>query len=78
MENEPIAIIPKSATQEIRVLFQDYRDVKYCVVRVWYKGPDGIMRPGKDGLNIKLDILSDVAGALTKALAEARTSGLIQ
>ena len=78
MSDQVVATIRKNARDEIRVGLQEWKGVQLVSVRVWFKAEDGKMRPGKDGLNFRLDILSDVAEALTTALMRARESGLLK
>ncbi|PQV56578.1 transcriptional coactivator p15 (PC4) [Defluviimonas denitrificans] len=62
-----IATIPKNAREEIRVEVQDFKGHRLLNIRVWYDDGTGEYRPGKQGLALRLDRLSDLCGALEKA-----------
>lgn len=70
-ETRTIATIRKNAREEIRVGLQDFKGRQIAAVRVWFQAEDGSMRPGKDGLNFKVELLPELADALAKAVWEA-------
>ena len=62
-----IATIPKNAREEIRVEVQDFKGHRLLNIRVWYDDGAGEYRPGKQGIALRLDRLSDLCSALEKA-----------
>lgn len=69
-----IATIPKNSQQEIRVSLENYQGHDLLNMRVWFQSQDGDMRPGKQGLAIRLALLPD----LTRALQEAENTAFNQ
>lgn len=79
--DEPIEIAKFWKNRQRRaavvVLLRSYEGFNLIDVREHFVGDDGLMRPTKKGLAISVRRLSDLASALTKALARARALGLI-
>lgn len=61
-----IAAIPKNAREEIRVSVDDFQGHRLCNVRVWYREGDEL-RPGKQGIALRLDLLPQLVEALRRA-----------
>lgn len=72
----PIAIIRKNSREEIRVALVQFNGHDLFNIRVWFKGEDGDMRPGKNGVAVKVALLPDFADAVSLALEKARGLGL--
>jgi hypothetical protein len=68
--------ISKSDREVIRVAFSEFEGATYIAARVWFASA-GKMLPGKNGLNVKVELLPALAEALTQALVEARARGLL-
>lgn len=62
-----IATIPKNSKQEIRVSLDHFQGHDLLNMRVWYRTDQGEMRPGKQGLAVRLAILPDLIHALIQA-----------
>ncbi|MDI3336649.1 transcriptional coactivator p15/PC4 family protein [Defluviimonas aestuarii] len=62
-----IATIPKNAREEFRVEVQDYKGHRLLNIRVWFDDGSGEYSPGKQGIALRLDLLSDLCAALEKA-----------
>ena len=45
----------KNSTQVVRVTLQMFRGIEMISIRVWYRGPDGAMLPGKNGVSLPAD-----------------------
>ena len=75
-----IATIPKNACQEIRVALDEFKaaDATYNMisVRVFYED-GGEHRPGRNGLNVRVELLPAIVAALRDAETEARNAGLL-
>ena len=75
-----IATIPKNACQEIRVALDEFKaaDATYNMVsvRVFYED-GGEYRPGRNGLNVRVELLPAIVAALRDAETEARKAGLL-
>lgn len=67
-----IAIIPKNAREEIRVFLTSFQGHDLCGLRVFYDPQDGgEWRPGKSGINVRLQQLPDIIEALQQAHSAA-------
>lgn len=64
-----IAAIPKNAREEIRVSVDDFQGHRLCNVRVWYRDGEEL-RPGKQGIALRLDLLPQLVTALQGAAKE--------
>ena len=76
-----IETIPKSRSEELRVALSEYRASSGTVhqmfsARVYFEdGPE--FKPGRNGINLKVDHLPALIAALKKAEREAREAGLL-
>jgi hypothetical protein len=77
MAERVIAIIGKSATQELRVSIDHFRGNQLLNLRTWFTGADGKMLPGRQGIAIGINRLPELREALLEAEAIARKEGLI-
>lgn len=73
-----VATIQKNAREELRVSVEEFRGVPLVNMRVFYKHPLGDMRPGKQGVALRLELLPELRHALEEAEAEARRQGLLE
>ncbi len=75
-----IATIPKNARQEIRVSLDEFKTktATYDMVsmRTFYED-GGEYHPGRNGLNIRVELLPGIVAALRDAETEARAAGLL-
>ncbi len=75
-----IAMIPKNGSQEIRVALDEFKakDTTYDMisVRVFYED-GGEYHPGRNGLNVRVELLPAIVAALRDAETEARKAGLL-
>ena len=62
-----IGTIKKNSREEIRLTLEDYKGHRVFNARVWY-GHDDDMRPGKQGLAYRAELLPAFAEALEAAL----------
>ncbi len=72
-----VAHVNKNAREELRVTLMEYKGHKLCTLRIFYLASDGKMRPGKDGVAIKVDKIDDLAKALEKAHRRAVEIGML-
>ena len=70
----PIATFRKNANEEVRVSIDDFRGHRLVNIRVWYTGPDGEPRPGKQGVAIRIELLAELRAALDFAAKEGRAA----
>lgn len=63
----PVATIRKNGSEELRVSVDDFKGHRLVNLRVWYRTGDGEMRPGKQGLALRLELLPELRAALEKA-----------
>lgn len=68
---------PRSNRETIRVLLDSFQGRFIIHIRAFYAGPDGVLRPGRDGLALGLSHLPKLADALCGAYGEACARGLI-
>ncbi len=64
-----ISQIPKNSREEYRVSRDDFRGNDLNNIRVYFISEDGEMRPGKQGLAFKAELLPDFIDALSQAEA---------
>ena len=63
-----LATVRKNAREEIRVSRGDFKGHDIVGLRVWYQDRDtGEMRPGKDGLAFRVELVDEVIEALRAA-----------
>lgn len=68
-----LSVIGKNNREEIRCSVDTYKGTRMFSTRVFFKAEDGSMRPGKQGIAIKLDKLPQFAEAVAAALAIEKT-----
>lgn len=66
-----IASIRKNAREEFRVSLDQVHGLTLVNIRVWYDA-DGEMRPGKQGIAVRPEMLPDLLTALGKAAETAK------
>lgn len=54
----------KNAREEVRVSVEEFKGMRLLDVRVRFKGEDGTMRPGKQGVAVRLEMAADLAQAI--------------
>ncbi|MFN4160118.1 MAG: transcriptional coactivator p15/PC4 family protein [Gemmobacter sp.] len=54
----------KNAREEIRVSLDEFAGHELVNLRVWFQAPDGEMRPGKQGIAFRRELLADVLAAM--------------
>jgi hypothetical protein len=62
----PIAIIRKNKVEEVRVSIDEFHGHRLVNLRVWYNANNGEMRPGKQGLALRVDLLPELLDALKR------------
>jgi hypothetical protein len=60
----------KNSTEEVRVAIQEYKGRRYISLWVWFKNDEDNWQPSKKGLNLSLDLLSDLKKAVDATLAK--------
>jgi hypothetical protein len=71
--DQVVATIPKNAREELRVALTEFHGYRLCAMRVYFKPEGGgDMRPGKNGLNVRIEQIPDIIEALQQALAQSR------
>ncbi len=59
-------VIKKNSREELRVSIEEFRGHRLINLRIWFEGDDGQMRPGKQGVALRLEFLPELRAALTK------------
>ncbi|HZH10568.1 MAG TPA: PC4/YdbC family ssDNA-binding protein [Microvirga sp.] len=72
-----VATIRKNSREEIRVSLGEYQGHTVAHARVWFKAADGTMRPSRSGLAFRVDLLPEIARALSEANDHAESLGLV-
>ena len=54
----------KNAREEVRVSVDEFKGMQLLNIRVWFVGDDGQMRPGKQGVAVRLELAADLAQAI--------------
>ncbi len=62
-----LGTIRKNATEEIRFTAETFKGHEIINARVWYRDADGNLRPGKQGLAFRLELLGEVLNVLGRA-----------
>lgn len=57
-------IIRKNSREELRVTVEDFRGHRLVNFRVWFRADDGTMRPGRQGVALRVELLSELLSAL--------------
>jgi hypothetical protein len=78
MTERLIASIEKNTREVLRVTLDDFKGHRLVSLRVWFKTPEGDLRPGKDGVAIRIDKLDALISALVGAHGEANEVGWLQ
>lgn len=72
-----VAEWPKNDRENVRVALDEFNGHPVVSARLWFKGEDGNLRPGKTGIAIGVRHLPALARALNQALDIATKQGLI-
>ena len=54
----------KNSREELRVSVDELRGHRLLNLRVWFEAEDGTMRPGKQGLALRLELATELAHAI--------------
>ncbi len=77
-----IATIRKNASEEIRVALSEFQangtTHQMVSARVFYDDGAGNLKPGRNGINLKVDHLPALIAALQEAEAKPLESGLLE
>lgn len=71
-----VAEIEKNRRETVRVSLSQYRGRAVFSVRTWYLDEQGAMRPSPKGITLQVSHLAAVVEGLSKALDQARGTGL--
>lgn len=71
--------IQKNSREVLRVQLQTFKGHELVSVRVWYKERDDeAMKPGKNGLTIRVEKLPELHEAIGKAIEAAKREGTLR
>ena len=62
-----IATIKKNAREELRVTLENYNSHDLLNLRIWFQAEDGTMRPGKQGLALRVHLIPELLEAIQRA-----------
>lgn len=72
------AAIPTRRGEDLYIAFSSYKGKTYVAIRAWYADDNGVMKPNAKGINVKVEHLPAIADGIAKALAAARSDGLVE
>jgi hypothetical protein len=72
-----IAEWPRNSRETLRVRLDTFNGQTIIDCRAWWYDADGALRPGRSGLTLSVRHLPVLSDALAKALADARSAGLL-
>lgn len=73
-----IAEWPKNSREVVRIAIEEYRGMPMVGIRIWYRGDNDELCPGRSGVTLTLDKhLPQLAEAIGKAVLAARDLGLL-
>jgi hypothetical protein len=78
-ESQPVIIAQweLNSRESLRVELHEYNGTQLIGIRKWFAGANGVLMPGKSGINLGLKHLPRLAAAVNEALSKARADGLI-
>ena len=59
-----VLTLRKNSREEVRVSLDEFKGMHLLNIRVWFMGEDGQMRPGKQGVAVRLEMAADLAQAI--------------
>jgi hypothetical protein len=68
--SRPVATIRKNSREQLRVSIDDYRGHELLSFRVWFEAEDGSMRPGMQGLALRLELAPELLGAIRSVVEQ--------
>ena len=79
LTSEPIYVAewPRNTREVIRVTVEIYQGQPVFSVRIWYRTPEGSLRPGKDGITLGVKHLAPLLDNLVVSYALTCAAGLI-
>jgi hypothetical protein len=77
MTDRIIATITKNAREQVRITLGQFNGRDILNLRVWFQSDGGEWRPSNKGIACKVELLPQLAAALTEAERQARAGGLI-
>jgi hypothetical protein len=63
-------VLPRRDGEELRLEWSEYRGARFLNVRIFFRGPDGLMHPSRKGITVSPRHLPAVAAAISRAAAE--------
>ena len=71
--------IAKNSREVLRVMLQTFKGRELVSVRVWYREREGdALRPGKNGLTVRVEKLPELHEAIGKAIEAAKREGTLR
>ena len=77
MADRIFATITTRRGEELRIALSQFKGRTFPAVRIGYADDNGEMRPSGKGINIKVELLPDIADGITKAFEAAHAEGLL-
>ena len=62
-----VATLAKNRTEELRVTVDEFKGHRLLNLRVWFEAEDGTLRPGKQGVAVRLEMAAELARAIGAA-----------
>jgi hypothetical protein len=77
--SEPVVIAEWALNRRetLRVELHQFKGTDLIGIRKWFVSESGALAPGKNGINVNLKYLPQLAAAVNEALAVARANGAL-
>jgi hypothetical protein len=72
-----IAEWPRNGREIVRIALERFKDRYTIDIRVWWRDPTGIFKPGRDGLKLAISHTPKLAEGFDKARQRAEAFGLV-
>jgi hypothetical protein len=71
--------IAKNSREVLRIMLQTFKGYELVSVRVWFRDREGdVLKPGKNGLTMRVEKLPELQEAIGKAIEAARREGTLR
>jgi len=69
--------LEKNSREVLRLALDEFKGHKLLSMRVWYRGADDELKPGKGGFAFKVSMVEKVKTALDQLLSAAKREGML-
>ena len=76
-EDKLIGRFQKNAREEVRVMLRNFKGTDLIDIRAWYKDQDGELKPGRDGIAVRIEKLPVLRDLVNEAHERAIEEGML-